>query len=130
MAAMKQANHHLKTSELKAVDEKTIQYTTTGAGKPYFLSATMYSCFYPAPRAYVEDLTNQGLVFGNTMDTILYNGCYLLDSFQLDTEKVFKKNPGYWDAENVTFDTVTVIAVKDRESTLDLFERVNYLTLT
>ncbi len=108
---------------IKAVDEKTIQYTTTGAGKPYFLSATMYSCFYPAPRAYVEDLTNQGLVFGNTMDTILYNGCYLLDSFQLDTEKVFKKNPGYWDAENVTFDTVTVIAVKDRESTLDLFER-------
>lgn len=108
---------------IKAIDDKTIEYTTTGEGKPYFLSATMYSCFYPVSRAYVADLTNQGLVFGNTMDTILYNGCYLLDSFQLDTEKVFTKNPGYWDAENVTFDKVTVIAVKDRESTLDLFER-------
>lgn len=108
---------------VKALDEKTIQFTTTGEGKPYFLSATLYSCFYPANRQYVTDLLASGGSFGNTPDTILYNGCFTIDSFELDSQKVFKKNPGYWDAANVTFDTVTVIAVKDRESTLDLFER-------
>lgn len=111
------------TVGVKALDEYTIQYTTTGAGKPYFLSATLYSCLYPVNRQYLAELTAAGKTFGNSPDTILYNGCYTIDSYENGSQKVFKKNPGYWDAENVTFDTVTVIAVKDRESTLDLFER-------
>ena len=111
------------TVGIKALDDNTLQFTTTGEGKPYFLSCTLYSCFYPLNQKFVEDLEAEGQKFGSTPDTILYNGCYTMGDYENDTQKVFVKNQSYWDKDNVTFDTVTELGVKDRESTLDYFNR-------
>ena len=113
---------------VKAIDEKTIQYTMADGGKPYFISAAMYQAFKPANRQFIESLPDSnGLdgtqTFGNSPDNILYCGMYLMGDYSKDSEKTYVKNPNYWDPENVTFDKVVVKAIRDNESALEYFER-------
>lgn len=120
---------------VKALDERTIQYTMAGhKGVPYFDSAACYCAFYPANRKYVESLdkTDQGTSkFGIDKDHILYNGAFILDECTLEQEKLFSKNEGYWDKDQVTFDTVKVMFFKDQESVYQAFLRgeVSYTPL-
>lgn len=104
---------------IKAVDDKTIVYTLK-SGMPYFDTVLLYSSFYPANEKFV---TECGESFGTGPEYILYNGAYLIEEYQNDTEKVFVKNEKYWDAESVTIPRVESIAVKDYESTKEYFER-------
>ena len=104
---------------IKALDDKTIQYTMK-EGVPFFESVLIYSSFWPANADFLKEVGDK---FGNSPDTILYSGAYLLSEYTNDNKKVFSKNEGYWDAENVKVDTIEAIAVKDKESTKELFER-------
>lgn len=112
---------------IKAVDEKTVQYTLANPA-PWFDTVVLYSSFYPTN---AEFLKEKGTSFGNSPDTILYNGAYLITEYTNDTSKEYDANPNYWDAENVKVKKVTSIAVKDVESTKELFERgeLSYCTL-
>lgn len=104
---------------VKALDDKTVEFTLK-KGAPYFDSVLLYSSFWPANKDFMDA---QGDKFGNGPDTILYNGAYLMKEYINDNRKVFVKNEGYWDAENVKIDTIESIAVKDMESTKEYFER-------
>lgn len=103
---------------IKAVDEKTVEYTMV-APKPYFDTAVAYAAFYPAPTDFLKE---QGSAYGTGIDTILYNGCYYLTSFESGANKSYKKNPTYWDTKNVPFDEVTVVMLESQDRALDMFE--------
>lgn len=115
------------TVGVKALDRYTVQYTMEeGKRMPYFLSVVTYNAFYPANRAFVESLGTQddgSSRFGMDKDSILYNGPYITQSVELNAQKVFVKNPQYWDLENATFDTVTVLMYRDQESVYEAFKR-------
>lgn len=113
---------------VKAIDDKTIQYTMADGGKPYFISAVMYQAYKPANRQFIESLPESNGIpgpqtFGNSPDNILYSGMYLMGDYAKDSEKTYVKNPNYWDQENVTFDKVVIKAIRDNESALEYFER-------
>lgn len=84
---------------VKAVDEKTIAYTTSEPC-PYFLSMLDYVCYMPVNAQFLEEKGDQfGLATGN--DTVLYCGAYTLSEFKPQEKRVFTKNESYWDAEHV-----------------------------
>ena len=84
---------------VKAVDEKTIAYTTSEPC-PYFLSMLDYVCYMPVNAKFLEEKGDQfGLATGN--DTVLYCGAYTLSEFKPQEKRVFSKNESYWDAEHV-----------------------------
>ena len=57
------------TVGIKALDEKTLEYTLINP-TPYFLSSTTYVCFMPVNRQFLEEMCgNFGLATGN--DTLL-----------------------------------------------------------
>ena len=60
-----------------------------------------------------------------------YNGAYTMTSFVSGNEKVFTKNPLYWDTECTRFDTVTHKMVESNEVAYMLFENGenDYVTL-
>jgi len=115
------------TVGVKALDKYTVQYVmANGKGTPYFGSAVTYAAYEPANRDYVEsqEKTDAGTSkFGIDKDHILYNGGYILDACTLEQEKTFVKNEGYWDADNITIDTVKVLYFKDQESVYEAFKR-------
>lgn len=116
--------HEGKTTDfstvgVKALDDKTVEFTCK-KGVPYFESILIYSSFWPVNADFLAEM---GEKFGNGPDTILYSGAYLMSEYVNNNQKTFTKNPGYWDAENVKIDTAISYAVKDAESTKELFTR-------
>jgi len=103
---------------VKATDDYTVVYTLE-APTAYFASMVTYAVLYPVNQQFLEskgegcklgspDLTT--CEFGTTDATsILYNGGYILESFDLNSSTVLKKNEAYWDAEHIYLDSVTRI---------------------
>ncbi len=120
-----------------APDEKTVVYTLSDS-VPYFYTMVEYTTFYPINKTFLEgkgdgcklgspDIT--ACSFGQPVpDSILYNGAFILDSFDVSSSTVLRKNDLYWDVDNVNLDKVTVIFDNgsDPYSTIRGFEQNTY----
>ncbi len=103
---------------VKALDDYTLEYTLM-APAPYFPSMTTYAVLYPINKTFLEgkgagcklgapDMTN--CEFGQVApDSILYNGGFILESNDVKSSTVLKKNQAYWDAEHVYLDSIKYI---------------------
>ena len=89
--------------------------------KPYFDSLGTYNCLYPAPQALIDELGVENYKAINN-ETMWYNGCYTMTSYLQGNEKIFTKNPLYWDTEAKLFDTVTVKMVESNDVAYQLYE--------
>ena len=100
---------------IKAVDDYTLEFTLEQPA-PYFPSMTCYAVLYPINRTFLEG-KGEGCALGKpnieacqfgvvAPDAILYNGGFVLESNDIKSSTVLKKNNSYWDAENVHLDSV------------------------
>lgn len=105
---------------IKAVDEKTVVVTLTGPAV-HFLDLTAYGLFFPAKQEFVE--SNQDS-YGETPETTLYNGPFVLDAVN-EKEIVLKKNEKYWDNETVKLEKVTMKLLVDDSNTVSEYEGGN-----
>lgn len=105
---------------IKTPDANTIVYTCTGE-KPYFDSLATWAGMYPRSQAMVDELGVDGV---KSMDneTMWYNGCYLMTSYIQGNEKVYTKNPTYWDKDCKLFDTVTFKMVESSDVAFQLYQ--------
>lgn len=88
---------------IHAVDDYTLEYTLEQV-TPYFLKMTAYTCFWPANGKFLEEC---GESFGTGADTLLYNGAYLLASFEPENRRVLEMNENYWDKDNIFISSIT-----------------------
>lgn len=129
---------------VKAVDELTVEYTMAKDEEgnpisvPYFDSMTTYAVLYPVNRQFLES-KGEGCKLGSpdketcefgtvALDSILYNGGYILTVNDAKSQAVLTKNESYWDAENVFLEKVTRIydGGEDPYSTIKGFEQGVY----
>ncbi len=132
---------------VKAVDEKTVEYTLKDA-TPYFYTVVANNSFWPVNKEFLEsqgdgcklgspDNTNCG--YGNISDpsSILYNGAYILDELVSKSSQKLHKNEQYWDAEHVYVQNVTRVfddgsdpasTVKGFESSENAYYQATLLT--
>ncbi|MHB9782449.1 peptide ABC transporter substrate-binding protein [Streptococcus sp. 10F2] len=89
---------------IKAVDDYTLEYTLNRP-ESYWNSKLTYGITFPVNADFLE---SQGDNFAKTGDpsSLLYNGPFLLKSMTAKSEIQMAKNEGYWDKDNVHFDTV------------------------
>ena len=114
---------------IKTPDPSTIIYTCT-AHKPYFDSMATWAGMYPRAQAMIDELGVDGVKAMNN-ETMWYNGCYTMTSYIQGNEKVFTKNPMYWDTECKRFDTVTTKMVESNDVAYQLYEsgEIDYVQL-
>ena len=93
-----------ETVGVKALDDYTLQYKLVEPC-PYFLSMVTYVCFMPVNAQFLEE---KGADFGvaTSNENILYNGAYVLSTFEPQQKRVYTKNATNWDAENVKIETI------------------------
>jgi len=93
-----------ETVGVKALDDYTLQYNLVEP-VPYFLSMLTYVCFMPVNGQF---LAEKGADFGvaTSNENILYNGAYILSTFEPQQKRVYTKNESNWDAENVFITTI------------------------
>lgn len=85
---------------IKAPDKYTLVYTLEEP-IPYFLSMLSYVVFFPVNG---EFLAQAGDRFGTDNTNLLYNGAYILSTFEHQNMRVLSKNQNYWDKKNVFID--------------------------
>lgn len=82
---------------VKAKDKYTLEYTLSKP-LPYFLSMPTYVCFFPVNGKFLAEM---GKRFGTDNKTVLYNGAYLMTTFDPQSSRELVKNEKYWDKGNV-----------------------------
>ncbi len=116
---------------LETPDEKTVIYHCI-TEKPYFDTVAPYACLYPMSQGMVDELGSVENVKAMNNENMWYNGCYTMTQFIQGNEKIFTKNPLYWDKEADLFDTVTVKIVESNDVAFQLYQsnEVDYVQLT
>lgn len=94
---------------VKAVDELTVEYTLERP-TPYFLSMVTYVCFLPVNGDFLKE---KGELFGTDNFNLLYNGAYILDTFEPQSRRTLIANDKYWDKENVHIKKINAVYNKE-----------------
>ena len=103
---------------VKAIDDKTVvfemEYPVT-----YFPQLITHPMHFGYSRASAEKIGFAEI--GLEADAFISNGPYYLESWVHDDKLVFKKNPYYWNAENVAIDEIIVYVIPDESTRVNLF---------
>ena len=115
---------------LETPDDHTVVYHCV-TEKPYFDSLASYVALYPLSQGMVDELGGADAVKAMNNENMWYNGCYTMTSYVQGNEKVFTKNPLYWDTECKRFDTVTTKMVESNDVAYQLYEsgEIDYVQL-
>ena len=97
---------------VKATDDSTLVYTLKKP-TPYFLSMLVYVCFMPANGDFLKE---KGANFGTDNASLLYNGAYILSTYEPQVSHVFTKNDKYWDKDKVYIGTITETYNKEKNT--------------
>lgn len=107
--------------KLETPDDYTVVYHCKSP-MPYFPSVATYGCLYPMSQAMVDELGGPNNVKSMNNENMWYNGPYTMTSYTQGNEKIFTKNPLYWDTECTLFDTVTFKMVESGDLTWQYWE--------
>ncbi|OXS62823.1 hypothetical protein B1A99_01900 [Cohnella sp. CIP 111063] len=102
---------------VKAIDATTLEVKLNSA-TPYFNSLIAHYTYWPVHEASVDGKPE----WAADAKTIVSNGPFLLKEWAHGDKLVLTKNPDYYNAANVNFDTVTISLVEDETTVYNLFE--------
>lgn len=88
---------------IKAVDKYTLEYNLE-VPTPYFLRMLSYVCFLPANGQFLEEVGDQ---FATTAETMLYNGAYIMETYEPQSVKVLTLNENFWDKDKMSISKIT-----------------------
>jgi len=111
-----------KSVGIKAVDQRTIVISGT-VPMPYLLNMLATYVFFPVQKKAVEangrmtDRTNNWFETGRHVG----NGPFMLSAWKPNQYVEVKKNPHYWDADNVKIDGIRFFAIENQKTELNSF---------
>lgn len=108
----------LDTLGVKALDDKTLEITLSYP-VPSFLEMACGTVYYPQRQDIVEKYGEQ---YGSEPEYTLFNGAYTLESWTHNSSLVLKKREGYWNADAVQIENVTVNILADSSTAYTMYE--------
>ena len=116
---------------LETPDDYTLVYHCI-TQKPYFDTLATYNSLYPISSAMIEELGGPAGVKSMNNENMWYNGAYTMTSYIHNNEKIFTKNPLYWDTECKRFETVTIKMVESNDISFQLYQNgeIDYVDLS
>lgn len=101
---------------LATPDAKTFVVTLANP-TPYFRDLVAFMCFCPVSVTRGPDKEK----FNFKPGTIVTNGPFILEEWKLNDRIRLRKNPHYWDAANVSLNSVDVLPISNASTALNLF---------
>lgn len=102
---------------IKALDDKTLEVTLKNP-TPYFLHLVAFYPLYPVNRACVE---KYGFPDWTRVENIVCNGPFVMEFRRIRDRIRLRKNPLYWDADNVRLDVVDALAVESYTTGVNMY---------
>ncbi|MGL5041729.1 MAG: peptide ABC transporter substrate-binding protein [Culicoidibacterales bacterium] len=109
----------VKTLGVEAVSDSVLK-VTLASPRTYFLELMAFPAFYPINEEFFNSVGAAN--YGNSKETILANGPFLLTDYNADTGYTLEKNPKYWDAKNVQLNKITTRVVETPETQATLYD--------
>ena len=102
---------------VEAVDEQTLKVELSHP-TPYFLELVAFYTFFPQPKEVIEEHGD------NWTDSkhVVSNGPYLLENYTTQQHIKLKKNPDYWNADEVSIPKAELRIIKDRNAVVNAFQ--------
>src|SRR5699024_11905687 len=100
----------------KSVNEKILKIIVEYPNPIVYQVLTCWT-FCPLKEDFVEDAGDD---YGTEGDKVLYNGAFVLDSWEHDKGWAMKKNPDYWDADEVELEEINVNVVDDNSTLVNV----------
>ncbi len=102
----------------KAVDDYTLEVTLENP-TPYFIDTLAFGVFAPVnEKAYNEF----GTAYGTDADKMVYNGPFVMSSWEHESKIVLTKNPDYYGAKDIALETINMVMINDTNAALNAFK--------
>lgn len=101
---------------IQAIDDKTLEITLE---VPDLDALSKVADSYPIRRDVVENAKSQ---YGTNINELLYSGPFVVTEWTPDNKVVLNKNEQYWDAENISLQTVNLVYAAEAGTQATLFE--------
>ena len=108
----------LNSLGVKAVDDKTLEVTTT-TRVSFFDELMSFPCFYPINEKFAE---KQGDKYGKSADSILANGAFTMTKWEPGSVAEFEKNDKFYAAKDVKIDKLVMKLVQEPKVAAQSFE--------
>ncbi|MBP3893118.1 MAG: hypothetical protein J6D34_03650 [Atopobiaceae bacterium] len=102
---------------VKAIDDKTLEVTTTNL-IAYWNELMAFPVFFPTREDVVSNES-----WATDPKTYVCSGAYSLDGWKHNSLITLKKRADYWDADNISMDTINFYLSDDQNTTLTNFEK-------
>ena len=102
---------------IKVIDDKTLE-VELGAPVPYFDSLVAFKTYMPLNQKFFDETKE---AYFTESDKTMSSGPYTMENWTHGSEITFKKNPNYWDADNVKIENVVYKIIPDNNSALNAF---------
>ncbi len=103
-----------------AKDDKTLEITLTEP-LPYFTQLLTFANITPVPEEKTQGEKNSS--YGATAEELSQSGPFYVAEWTRGSKVVLKKNPNYWDAENVKLDEIEMLLAQDVNTRQQLFDQ-------
>ena len=108
----------LNSLGVKAVDDKTLEVTTT-TRVSFFDELMSFPCFYPINEKFCE---KQGDKYGKSADSVLANGAFTMTNWEPGSVAEFEKNDKFYAAKDVKIDKLVMKLVQEPKVAAQSFE--------
>ncbi len=98
---------------VKATDAKTL-VVTLSSPIGYFLDACSFGVMLPVKQSFYEQVG--ATEYGSDVDKMLFNGAFVMTTWNHEQNIVLKKNEGYWDAKSVYLQEVDMDMLTDTQA--------------
>ncbi len=115
--ADKQIEDAIANLGLKAIDDKTLEVTLESP-TPYFLSLVSFTTYAVLSEKAVTENPN----WADDVSTLVTSGPFTLDEWKKGEYLIYKKNPNYWDADNVKLETLKFMMIDSATTEVTLWE--------
>lgn len=102
-----------------ALDEKTVKFELEYP-VPYFEKLLTHCQHFGVDRNFVASIGGDDN-YGTSAENSLGNGPYYVDSWKLDNIVVLKKNPYYWNKDNIAVEQINVYIIPDESTQVNMF---------
>lgn len=102
---------------VEVLDQYTLKVTLESP-TPYFIKLAAFYTLFPVHR---ESIEKYGRQEWNKPQNLVCNGAYTLEFRRIRDRLRLRKNPQYWNHEEVSIETIDVLAVESEQTALNLY---------
>lgn len=114
------AKGEMDKSELgvKALDEHTVEFTLARS-IDYFIDCLKVPGYAPIQKKAAEEFKD---LYGAEVENMVFSGPFVVKEWVHDNSITLEKNENYWDAENVTLESIEMSITSDKNAIQGMYE--------